>query len=418
MTTKGVAELYLRETMASLKRIEEGVTLHEIMQDSSMAGPMLQQTLYTICRYYEPMRWILTCDGEKVRHRNVRLCLWVLTQCFFMTSLQQEKAVSIAIGVARKLWHKKEADYLNFLLRKKSELSWEEWQIRIKNEAPIWVRYGLPEVIWNEWKKQFTEEQIAEFSHWTMSPAKTILRIRKGYELSNDLHEHLIPISSPNWASHVKLWQIEKNETFFGHAQLKTKAIYCQDPTTLAAPTLLKPHAGERIADLCCAPGGKTLLLAEMMDGQGELWCCDRSEKRLKIAETNLSDYASWCRFKVQDATKPDLPKEYFDGILLDVPCSNSGVLRRHPDVRLHYSEEKTKELCLLQQNILEQTVSLLKANGRMVYSTCSINEVENRQQIEYFLQKHPEFVLEKEYLILPGELHDGGYAALLIKCS
>lgn len=418
MTTKGVAELYLRETMASLKRLEEGTTLHEIMQDSSMAGPMLQQTLYTICRFYEPMCWILTCDGEKVRHRNVRLCLWVLTQCFFMTSLPREKAVSIAIGVARKLWHKKEADYLNFLLRKKSEHSWEEWQLRIKDEAPIWVRFGLPEVIWNEWRNQFSEEQIAEFSHWNMMPAKTILRVRKGCHLANNLQELLTPIPSPSWAAHLKLWQIEKNELFFGHSQLDSNTIYCQDPTTLAAPTLLDPRAGECIADLCCAPGGKTLLLAEMMDGQGELWCCDRSEKRLQTAEKNLADYASWCQFKVQDATKPILPKGHFDGILLDVPCSNSGVLRRHPDVRLHYSEEKTKELCLLQQQILEQAIPLLKAKGRIVYSTCSINEMENHRQIERFLQTHPEFSLVEERQILPSENHDGGYAALLIKCS
>jgi 16S rRNA (cytosine967-C5)-methyltransferase len=99
---------------------------------------------------------------------------------------------------------------------------------------------------------------------------------------------------------------------------------------------------------------------------------------------------------------------------MLDVPCSNTGVIRRRPDVRWAFSEASLRELSALQAQILHAGVVLLKPGGRVVYSTCSIEKEENHDQIRAFLDSHSDFVLLAERQLLPTASHDGAYAALL----
>lgn len=416
MKMSSKAEQMIHETLVDLQKIEEGKTLHDMMHDSHLAGPLLQQTLYSICRHYERLRWILKCDGDKIRPRHLRLGCWVMCQHLYLSSMPSQKAASIAIDVANKIWHKREASFLNSLFRKKISIAPDQWIERIEKEAPPWVKYDLSEAIWQEWSQQFPEEKIAEMAQDLALPPKVTLRLRQGQHLPEELQTMLQSLPPLPWAPQITMWQIEKSECFFKHPLFNAQSIYCQDPTTLAAPFLLDAKPEEIIADLCCAPGGKTALMAENMMGKGEIWCCDRSEKRLSVAKQNLEIYGGLCHFSVQDATAPNFPPNKFDAILLDVPCSNSGVLRRHPDVRLHYSLANVEELILLQAEILRKAAPLLKKGGRLIYSTCSINYRENQAQILNFLEANPKFTLEKEWNILPAKDFDGGYAAKLVR--
>jgi 16S rRNA (cytosine967-C5)-methyltransferase len=176
---------------------------------------------------------------------------------------------------------------------------------------------------------------------------------------------------------------------------------------------------GEKILDACSAPGSKTTHLAQLANDDAEILAVDRSEKRLKILQSNLErlNIKSVKTLKA-DATnlvdiKPNLIS-YFDKILIDAPCSGIGTLARNPDSRWSLSKDKINQLILLQERLLESVLPLLKRNGTLVYSTCTICPEENNFLIKRFLTKNKEIKLDSEKQILPkfDEPGDGFYAA------
>ena len=164
---------------------------------------------------------------------------------------------------------------------------------------------------------------------------------------------------------------------------------------------------GETVIDLCAAPGGKTILLAEQMHSTGRLYSCDAAENRVGLIRTavqrmGLTNVEALCN----DATKvnPALPQA--DRILADVPCSGLGILAKKPDLRYKKLEPaREAELLATQSAILDTAAQLLKAGGRLVYSTCTIDPAENQQQIAAFLARHPEFTVVEPAAALPAEL-------------
>lgn len=164
-------------------------------------------------------------------------------------------------------------------------------------------------------------------------------------------------------------------------------AWWVQDAAASLPARLLNPKAGERIADLCAAPGGKT---AQLAAAGANVLAVDRSPKRLKRLEENLARLQLTVETRAIDAEKLDA--EPFDAILLDAPCSATGTIRRHPDVAWTKSEEDIRKLAGLQTRLLDKAAGLLKPGGRMVYCTCSLEADEGERQAEAFLARHPEF--------------------------
>ena len=192
-----------------------------------------------------------------------------------------------------------------------------------------------------------------------------------------------------------------------------------QDRSSQWVAPLLNPIKGEKILDACSAPGSKTTHLAELVNDDAEILAVDRSEKRLKILQSNLErlNIKSVKTLKA-DATslidiKPNLIS-YFDKILIDAPCSGIGTFARNPDSRWSLSKDKINQLVLLQERLLENIFPLLKKNGTLVYSTCTICPEENDLLIKRFLSKNKEIKLDSERQILPrfDEPGDGFYAA------
>ena len=192
-----------------------------------------------------------------------------------------------------------------------------------------------------------------------------------------------------------------------------------QDRSSQWVAPLLNPIKGEKILDACSAPGSKTTHLAELVNDDAEILAVDRSEKRLKILQSNLDrlNIKSVKTLKA-DATslidiKPNLIS-YFDKILIDAPCSGIGTFARNPDSRWSLSKDKINQLVLLQERLLENIFPLLKKNGTLVYSTCTICPEENDLLIKRFLSKNKEIKLDSERQILPrfDEPGDGFYAA------
>lgn len=169
---------------------------------------------------------------------------------------------------------------------------------------------------------------------------------------------------------------------------------YIQEPSAMGAVPLLDPQPGERMLDLCAAPGGKTTQAAERLGFGGLLVSNEIHGGRAKILSGNV-ERMGFANTVVTNETSGRLAEafpEFFDRILIDAPCSGEGMFRKDEQARLEWSEEHVRLCAARQREILDNGARLLRPGGRMVYSTCTFSPEENEQQVEAFLGRHPEF--------------------------
>ena len=184
------------------------------------------------------------------------------------------------------------------------------------------------------------------------------------------------------------------------------------------AALCLEAKPGETVLDLCAAPGGKTLLLAEEMQGKGRLLSCDVTESRVQLIAKAVErmGFAGCVETLCNDATKPNPKLPAADRILVDAPCSGLGILAKKPDIRYKsLPKARHDELLATQSAILDTAASVLKPGGRLVYSTCTIDPAENEEQVAAFLARHPEFLTVTPGAALPAGMTVGEHGALSV---
>jgi 16S rRNA (cytosine967-C5)-methyltransferase len=275
------------------------------------------------------------------------------------------------------------------------------------SEVPPAVIYSHPDWLLKRWSKAFGKKEAIELMLFNNQPAPTIARVNPlsggGFQppASDDLPPGFFQIEGP-----------------IPNQLLATGAIYIQDPATRHCVELLDPQPGERVLDACAAPGGKAFLIAAAQGGGKDLVCTDSNDKRLPRLRENLERLQiTDSEIDCHDWSTPAPAKWHgaFDAILLDVPCSNTGVFRRRVDVRWRLKPSDITELTKLQRQIIENALPCLKPGGRLVYSTCSVEAEENGALIEALLADHPELKLENTRQALPQrDGTDGAFAALL----
>lgn len=208
--------------------------------------------------------------------------------------------------------------------------------------------------------------------------------------------------------------------------------ITVQDESAMLVAPLLDIVPGETVLDLCSAPGGKTTHIAELLENTGKVLAFDLHENKLGLIKENCERLGiKNVELKEMDATKINVNLiGAGDKILLDVPCSGLGIIKRKPEIKWNKSREELKEIVKVQREIMENAWQYLKQGGTMVYSTCTLNKEENEQNIEWFLNKHKNCKLEKVFIgngdnlryengmltVLPNEYMDGFFIAKLKK--
>ena len=213
------------------------------------------------------------------------------------------------------------------------------------------------------------------------------------------------------WAEHA--WYLPLSSMAGGAPAHEAGAYYLQEPSAMAAAAALHPSPGERVLDLCAAPGGKSTQLAAYMQGRGVLVCNEPVFSRAQILSRNLE------RMGVINAVAVcDMPEElsprwagYFDKILVDAPCSGEGMFRRHPETREEWTAASPLGCAQRQEHILRHAAIMLRPGGVMAYSTCTFNSVENEGVIGRFLREHSDFSLLP--FALPGLPESGGMLRL-----
>jgi 16S rRNA (cytosine967-C5)-methyltransferase len=198
---------------------------------------------------------------------------------------------------------------------------------------------------------------------------------------------------------------------------------YIQDPSTAMACQFLDPQPGEKVLDVCAAPGGKTSYIAELMRNRGMIVACDRASERVRVLEDNMAQLGvKIAHVFAHDWGRSCVPKEIasiapFDRILIDAPCSNTGVMRRRVDVRWRLKPADFVRMQKQQLEIVHAVFDLLRPSGVLVYSTCSLEPEENEELVRRVLADLSMFRLERTKHSIPfRDYFDGAFAAKLVK--
>lgn len=274
------------------------------------------------------------------------------------------------------------------------------------------VRYSVSDEIYTL-LHQTLGEQTDAFLEQALTPAPITARVNTCRTTAQDLIHTLSEqgvtaqeTDQPN-ALHLSLSSALENLPAY-----RDGLFHLQGLSSQSAVALLDPKPNEVMLDLCCAPGGKAFTAAQYMQDRGHIYGFDLHEHRVELIRAGAARLGLSCiTAATADATAPlDVPQA--DVILADVPCSALGQLSRRPELR--YRNPDTAALTKTQAAILENAARYLKAGGRLLYSTCTLNMEENRGVRDRFLSDHPEFTAVSE--VMPTDPHDGFYMTLLKK--
>ncbi|MBL9189227.1 MAG: RsmB/NOP family class I SAM-dependent RNA methyltransferase [Opitutaceae bacterium] len=325
------------------------------------------------------------------------------------------KIVHHAVDQAKSLASAAEAKLVNAVVRKLATALAEPAPTLTLSAGELGEYFSHPSWLVQIWLNQFGPESTRALLEWNQRPAPLHGRWRATDEAPPPF---LKPTARPT------MFEIEPGHWPAVETLLKAGKLYLQDPSTCIPVVLMAPQPGEAILDLCAAPGGKSLLIADTMK-TGRLVALDQPSARIERLKENLARVTGVEVALVQaDALENlDLPLRahqlptIYDAVMLDAPCSNTGVMRHRVDVKWRLQTGDFRKHHQQQLSLLHSAIRMVRPGGRLVYSTCSIDSVENEQVVKSFLLSKAggPWELEKSVLSYPWkDGHDGAGAFLL----
>ena len=393
----GASGAIIRRAAADLAAVmDRGRALDEVFDDAP--AEIRRSVSHLLFSYFRHKRFVDALLAERLqkapRPKVYALLRAAAAQILFQSAIAPESAVNVAVDAAKQ----EHADKLvNAVLRRVLE------QKRPAPDAPEEV---LPEALYAAWKNRFAPEELAEQTQTLLTEPPFSFRMCRNFAPPAGAS------ALPGWGG-FRFFAVEDPAGVLGSAAFARGEMYIQDPATSLAPSLPDYTQVNSALELCAAPGGKTLMLAEKLREGAELVAADRSARRQELTRANCAKYGVAAQVV---AAEPQNLNGSFDLVLADVPCGNSGVFRRRPDAMWRYSPARQRELAELQRSILDEAARLTAPGGQLVYSTCSIEPGENEDNVAAFLEKHGDFQLLKSRLLLPSAVNDGAFAALLFR--
>jgi 16S rRNA (cytosine967-C5)-methyltransferase len=403
----------------------------EDLLETALAGAQLSSADRGLCQgiVYGVVRWQSTLDWLIARRTNGReqksalqnLLRLGLYQIFWLDRIPDHAAVHETVELAKQGGFGPQAGFVNAVLRGYLREADEARKLlaALKISDPA-IGFSHPQWLVEKWREHFGEERARQLLEWNNTPPKTFARVNT---LKADAGKLIEKWREENVGyDFVRRVQLEENLAFElkSHPPLDSLAsfqqgwFYIQDPSTLLAACRLGAQPGETVLDLCAAPGGKTTFIAQLMRNDGKIVACDISEERLKLVQENCRRLGVTCVETILSSTLSSRPPTP-DRVLVDAPCSNTGVMRRRVDLRWRITPEEVLRLQRAQLDLLELAATKLKPGGVLVYSTCSLEPEENSEVVKGFLREHVNFRLESEHELLPFvDNVDGAYVARL----
>jgi len=389
---------------------------------SSADRGLCQELVYGVVRWQATLDRLIarkTVSGREPRPALMNLLRLGLYQIFWLDRIPPHAAVNEMVELAKVSGYVSQAGLINAILRGylrefeavKKILA----DMKISQPALGWSQ---PDWLVERWRKNFGEEKTRALLEWNNTPPKTFARVNTlkadaGRLVERWREEGLeYDFITRDWTGENLVFELKAHPPLNALGSFRDGWFYIQDPSTLLAVRELGAQPGETILDLCAAPGGKAMFIAQQMDNHGRLVAHDAFADRLKLIEENGKRLGVTCAevtatFNFQPAT--------FDRILVDAPCSNTGVMRRRVDLRWLIQPHEIERLRGTQLTLLKQAATVLKPGGVLVYSTCSLEPEENTQLVKQFFSEHSSFKLESERQLLPfADDVDGAYVARL----
>jgi 16S rRNA (cytosine967-C5)-methyltransferase len=447
------------------------ITLANAQLSSADRG-LCQEIIYGIVRWQTALDWLVArkTNGREQKPGLQNLLRLGLYQIFWLNRIPDHAAVNETVELAKRGGFGQQAGFINAILRgylREADAT-RKLLADLKTADPA-TGCSHPGWLVARWQKHFGAEKTAQLLEWNNTPPKSFARVNtlkfsgtgvspvsfSATELAASMKhtgETPVPLLR-NAGDLLTRWREENVEydfvqrDFLGRADLPVGQdalqrvpadfenlvfemkshpplnslasfrdgwFYVQDPSTLLAVRELGARLGETILDLCAAPGGKTTFLAQLMRNEGKIVACDVSEDRLKLIRENCQRLGVTCVEPVLFSTL-NSQHSTFNRVLVDAPCSNTGVMRRRVDLRWRIQPAEILRLRQAQLDLLKLAATKLKPGGVLVYSTCSLEPEENGEVVEEFLRAHTGFKLESERALLPfADNVDGAYVARL----
>jgi len=386
---------------------------------------LCHELVFGVVRWQATLDWLI---AQKTQGRTQKpglqdLLRLGLYQIFWLDRIPDHAAVHETVELAKRDGYGAQAGFVNAVLRGflREAIATKALLTELKTTQPA-LGWSQPGWLVARWLKQWGDERMRSLLEWNNAPAKRYARVNTLRADAGQLVEQWrdegveYDFLTRNWTGENLMFELKSHPPLASLASFRQGKFYIQDPSTLLAVRELDPRPGESILDLCAAPGGKTTFMAQLMNNEGRLVACDLAEERLQLVRENCTRLGVTC---VEAVTTPPLPPQStsFDKVLVDAPCSNTGVLRRRVDLRWRIQPEEISRLRTTQLNLLRQAATLLKPGGVLVYSTCSLEPEENGEVVSEFLSASTGFGLERERALTPfADSVDGAYVARLAK--
>lgn len=342
-------------------------------------------------------------------------------QMKYMDAVPDSAACNEAVKLARKKGFSSLSGFVNGVLRNISrgltEVAYPDEQ---KNPVAYYsVKYSMPEWIVKQWLADYGVEITRTVLDAFAKEASIMIRTNLAKVTPDALEKRLI--SEGVKVKKVVLDEVPTLDYAFlisdfdylnALPSFQEGLFYVQDISSMMVAELAAPKEGDYIIDVCAAPGGKSTHIAEKLAGSGMVEARDLTEYKVSLIEENIVRHACTNVKAVQwDATVLDETSvEKADIVIADLPCSGLGVMRKKTDIKYKMSPEKMTSLIELQREMLHTVCAYVKPQGRLIYSTCTIHQGENEENVAWFLEQHPEFRLESMQQIFPKEEFGDGF--------
>ena len=364
---------------------------------NSKEKAFMTEIFYGVLRNKKFLDYIIEKNTKEIKKEWIRNLLRIsIYQITFMDSDNKgivweatELAKKYSIAISKFI----NGTLRNYLRNKDSELK------NLADEKNYEVLYSIPKWFYNILEKQYRNENLKQAITSLKKVPYLSVRVNKLKYTEKEFEEFLKEkdiqiIKKVDTVYYINSGLIINSEEF------KAGKIIAQDASSYLAAKNLGAMPNELVLDICAAPGGKTAVLAENMENRGEIIAIDIHQHKIKLIDTNMKKLGiDIVKATVMDARIFNKQGRKFDKILVDVPCSGYGVIRKKPEILYSKNRENIEELAKLQLEILNSAADILKDGGELIYSTCTITDEENTNNIEKFLKEREEFKVEKLYI-------------------
>ena len=325
----------------------------------------------------------------------------------FMDSTPDYAAINEAVELGKAKMGSKTGDLINAILRNLQrdieQLPKPQFKDRTKLVA---TTFSHPEWLVSRWSSRFGEREAFQLMQANNTRpsfyvrANTMRTTIANFELR--MEKLGVEFEASDWLPNF--YKVQSVQPFIEKGLLKKGICQVQDIAAGFAPFILDPQPNEKIYDLCAAPGTKSIMISDLTEGESDILAVDISGERLeKLAESALNFGAENIKIRRGDILELSLPLA--DAVLLDAPCTGTGVLSKRADLRWRRDEAGLKNAVDLQAQLLEEAANMVKRGGRLVYSTCSLEPEENMEQVQKFLENYPTFELQPLEDFVPEEV-------------